>query len=304
MISPLLAALPAILSPRADDNPLSLDALLHELSSQDQEDPRRPRPFDPEPVEPALQEGFESLRAEVARLSVAGWTRVREWDSQPAKLRLAEDLGLESAGGIRLSYVADGIAARLTLAVEFTQMSGRGTFPEDFSYDEGNFRGNAPFSTRGAVLFARGLLTWKHAIWSDRRSWLGPVVGLELPRIHLGIRQPGVDQSTEDYTQFLPYPVVGLASELQMDDRIALSFHVFGTRVPRLGTPFQEGGQLIMSASTLAGAAKLEVRLADGLAFTVGIEGRTWFGSLHSREDGNELELRWLGILLGIDLRW
>lgn len=162
--------------------------------------------------------------------------------------------------------------------------------------------GSSSRSCPAAECFRRAFRT-TNGIWSDRMSWLGPLVGLELPRVHLGIRQPGVDRSTEDYTQFLPYPVAGLASELQMDDRISLSFHIFGTRVPQVGTPFQEGRRLIMTASTFSGGMKLQVRLADGLVPPGGIEGRAWFGSLHSREDGNELELRWLGISLGIDLR-
>lgn len=246
-----------------------------------------------------------ALEAEARAWTMRGWTRVREWDRVPATLDLHEDLGLDAAGGLEVRGRLGLGGIELSLEIEMYSVAGSGRRDADFNYDEGRFRKDLPFSTHGSMVFVRPLLHLPGLFHHDATTSVGLLAGVEYARISLGIEQPlANDESSEQYSQFLPYPVAGLEASHVFFGAIALSARVLLGGSPEVATPFEEGGTLFMEARRLQVELRLRWQASAGLALTVSLGASAWSGRLHSVEDDNELEIAGATASVGFDLRW
>ncbi len=236
----------------------------------------------------------------------SGRTRVREFDSVPTPLDLAGDLGLESGSGVRLTAALDTASVRWAAELELFRLEGSGVLAGDFFYDEEHFVGGLSFTTEGDFLFARGLAEFKGALYESGDVRVGFVVGIEYPRIDIRIDQPGAPRggSSEQYNQFLPYPVAGIAAEWRLSESFTLSGRLLVGGTPPVPTPFQEGGTLTMQVLAFDLQLTASWRVTRGVTLTAGLEFQSWSGSLTSKEDGNELSFASPTATVGIEIRW
>ncbi len=288
--------------PLGNDLPVSLAVAPPRRRQQDEPMERPPR-FDPAP--PAAGGGHLSVSGALEMKFLSGRTKVRERDSRPEWLDLDGDLGLGEAPGFRVSMSLESRRFRGFLEFESAQAGGEGVSDRDFAYDEGEFKAGIPYETSVSIYFARAGLSFKRAFVDRPTASFGFMIGLEYPRISLGIEQPGSGESTsEQYDQFLPVPIVGLEGELRITSSLTLSGRAFFGYVKDLPTPFTEGGTLVMSVETFTVEAALTWQATAALRFTLGVGYQRWAGELHSGEDGNQLTFSAPQITIGLELRW
>jgi len=238
--------------------------------------------------------------------SISGTTKVRENDATPSKLNLSDDLGMDSAGGGRLVLRWDREQVTWFMELELFSSSGKGTFPRDFSYDEGSFKGGVPYTTTWTGFFGRAGVVFRNAFPEPvKGGWIGPMVALEYPRMSLSIKQPLANQASgEQYEQFMPYPVVGIAMSLPLDPSFTMSGRAFAGYMPTMPTAFTEGGRLKMSITTVNFELDLTWRILPWLRLTGGVGYQYWHGTLTSNEDGNDLEFGGPYAQVGLEVRW
>lgn len=296
----LWAALPD--HPLGDDLPVSLAVAPPRRRQQDEPMERPPR-FDPPPQ--ASGGNHLSVSGALEMKFLSGRTKVREHDSRPEWLDLNGDLGFGEAPGFRVSLAWDTRRFKGFLEYESAQAGGEGISDHDFSYDEGEFKGGLPYETSVSIYFARAGLSFKRAFVDRPSVSFGFLVGLEYPRVSLGIEQPGSGESTsEQYDAFLPVPILGLEGELRLSSSLTISGRMFFGYVQDLPTPFTEGGRLSMSVETFTVEASLNWQITASLRFTLGVGYQYWSGQLHSVEDGNQLTFSAPQVTIGLELRW
>lgn len=288
-------------------SPPDADALPTTLTLQEDEGPHRPgglRPVEREEARDPV-EGF-SIDFLFQLRSLGGSTKVREFDYNPTRMNLAEDLGFGNAGGGRLSFRWDTEHIQWFVEAEFYYGEGKGTMDGDFVYDEGFFKGGIPFQTHTSVFFARSGILFRDLLPPPvKGGWMAPLVGLEYPRMSLGIDQPlANEQTSEQYEQFVPYPILGLAFSVPVDASFTVSGRAYGGFVPKVPTPFAEGGRLHMEIATYVLEADLTWRLTPALRLTAGVGYQYWHGILTSGEDGNDLKIKAPYVQVGIEFRW
>jgi hypothetical protein len=268
-----------------------------------QGEPREPRPR-PERVERADSDAPAwtlAVRAEFSDFD--GWTRVREWDSEPATLDLEGDLGVGVLPGGRATLSRETRATSWFVEGEIVRGGGEGVYDVDFAYDEGEFKAGVPFETRAEFFFARGGVAFKRALWDGENGSLGPLVAVEWVRGYLGIFQEQ-DDSTENYTQFMPYPIAGLAGEWRLGSSLTIGLRAYAGYVPRMPTIFHEGGTMHMEVHTASVEVELAWQISAGARLTVGAGYRFWYGRLDSAEDDNELSMGGPQVTVGLEIRW
>lgn len=276
-------------------------------SLQEDEGPHPPGGFRPvereeesDPVESFSIDFVFQLR------SIGGTTKVREFDYVPARLNLAEDLGFGNAGVGRVSFRWDTAQFRWFVEAEFFYGTGKGQTTEDFVYDEGFFKGGIPFETHTAVFFARSGVALRGLLPDAvAGGWIAPLIGLEYPRMSVGIDQPLANEGTsEQYEQFIPYPILGLVASIPIGPTLTLDARAFGSWVPKVPTPFTEGGRMHMEIATYNVEANLVWRLTPAIRLTGGVGYQYWHGILTSGEDGNDLKIKSPYLEIGVEFRW
>jgi hypothetical protein len=245
-----------------------------------------------------------SVRAGAQFRWMFGSTRVRELNSMPDRLDLRRELGMDDTVGAHAEAWYEGEQARLGLEIDYFAPDGRGSVDHPFFYDEGNFLANVPFDTTSNFLFARATFAWKLLHWKDPSLWIGPMGGFEYPHFSLGLDQGPMHDSSEDYRQFMPYPVVGLAGRWDLTRDLDLDARLFGTYVDSWPTAFHEGGQLETTARTFDAEALLGWRVWGPLRLDVGATYQYFDGNLASHEDGNRIHFQSPGAILGLELRF
>jgi len=235
---------------------------------------------------------------------VGGKTRVREKASRPIWLDLHErDMGFGVTPGVHL-----GVGYRLRTIALFAELDGsradgRGQFSRDFSYDEGRFTGGIPYRTHADLYFGRLGVELPGAIWERRDVRISPFLALEYPRMSVGINQSAThDSSSEQYKQFVPYPIVGVAAEFQLTSTLKLSGRVYAGGVPEIPTPFQEGGRMYTKVLTACANVELSWQVSGSIRLFTGAGYQFWNGRLHSNEDGNNLRLESPFFLFGVEI--
>lgn len=232
-----------------------------------------------------------------------GHTRVREWDSNPALLRM-QDLGIAYVSGGHVECVRETRSLRWEIGADVFFASGSGRLNQDFDYDEGHFKGGIPFDSSGFFLFIRPLVIFKSLFGGSEKEWIAPVVGLEYPHLRVGISAEDGEKTTEGYKQFLPYPVGGIAARLPMSETLSLEARIVGSWVPDMPTPFEEGGTIRMSVVSVGAQAGISWTFSRVLSLHLTAEYVLWSGRLHSMEDDNRLTFSSPGFLAGLALRW
>lgn len=278
-------------------------------SRTQQEDEAYPRPDRISPVVRGTAPGdipnAFALHASFEWRAIQGSTQVRERDSHPALLDLDGDLGFGTGGGFRFAISKDTSKLRFFLDLELVYGTGQGQLDKDFQFDEGSFKAGIPFDVDLTAFFARPGLAIKNVFGSMEHGWIGLYFGLEYPRMNLGISQPGAGEASEEqFSQFMPYPVFGLAAHLDLSGSISFEARAFAGYVPSIGTPFTEGGQLKMSVETFNIEAELRWKVTRNIAFTLGAGYQYWHGMLTSNEDGNDLKLTCPQLTVGIEIRF
>lgn len=272
--------------------------------------PSKPRQEDETPrvpprTAPTLSYDQWSVEAGYRMRFLSGQTKVREFDSTPIWLDLRDDLGLEDAGAPYVKVMGDSPGVRWQLEAEFFRCWGEGMVSHDFDYDEDSFAGGTPFETFGEFIFVRATASIKRMLWSGDDGWLGPVFGLEYARMRVGIEQPlSGRHSTEDYHEFLPYPVLGFAGEWRLTPDLVIGGSVMGGWMPRVPTGRVEGGMLYMITRSVVIEARCSYHLDGPFFLTGSVQYQYWYGELKSIEDGNELLLNSLSFAIGLEVRW
>ena len=235
---------------------------------------------------------------------ISGKTRVREKASRPVWLDLQEhDIGFGPAPGFQLSLKVETRAVAWFLDVEWFHAQGRGMFPQNFDYDEGHFVADVPYRTSADLYMARAGFEVPGLIWRGRDTRISPFLGLEYPRVSLGIVQSGADQSSsEQYAQFIPVPIAGIAVEQRLSSTLTLAGRFYFGGVPHMPTPFMEGGRLYMRVLSIRADLELSWRLSDSIRLFAGAGYQYWNGRLDSHEDGNNLRMEMPLFTIGIDI--
>jgi hypothetical protein len=273
---------------------------------QDQEPPReRPSGVEAARLRGEEEPGLWSVSAAPTLLLMGGKTRVREWDSSPPWLNLSNDLGLDMASGVRLGFAYETRHVRWFLEVDLSRSTGGGQFDRNFDYDEGKFVAHVPYRTHADFFFSRAGIAFPGAIWERRDGRITPFIGLEYVRMSLGIDQPGTGQSTsEQYKQFIPYPIVGVMAELNLSETVTLSGRIYGGMMPHIGTPFMEGGRMQMTVETVGAEVELSWQASPTVRLFASVGFQYWNGRLWSPEDDNEFRMSGPAIRFGVEIGW
>jgi hypothetical protein len=275
-------------------------------ASQDQELPReRPPGTDAARLREELDPREWSWSIAPTLRIITGRTRVREFDSKPEWLDLAEDLGLDVGAGVRLGLTYETRRVRWFLEVDVARSQGTGRFDRDFSFDEGRFAGGVPYRTHADMFFARAGMAFPGAIWERRDGRISPFLGLEYVRMSVGIDQPATGQSTsEQYEQFIPYPIAGVIVEVNLSDSMTLSGRLYGGLLPRVPTPYTEGGRMHMTVETIGLDLEISWQLTGALRVFGGAALQYWNGRLDSIEDDNQFRQATPMLRVGIEIGW
>ncbi len=273
---------------------------------QDRGEPERPSR--PDQLRATVLTDWEdafSTAATVVFRFPQGSTRVREKKSVPALLKLDGDLDLDSAAGGRLSFRVGTPSLYGFGEVEAFKSAGHGIRSTDFSYDEGSFKGGVPYRSGITGVFARAGVAFKDVLPDPvPGSWMAPFVGLEYPLFSLAVKQGSIDSSSEQWKQFVPYPIVGVLWSVPLEEDLKLLLRAYAGYVPTMDTPFVEGGRLTMSIATFNAEATLTWRLSPSIRLTGSLGWQYWHGTLNSHEDGDNLTLKGLITTFGIEIAW
>ena len=267
--------------------------------------PERPSDLEGARLREQPEPGLWSLTAAPTLIFMGGRTRVREWNRVPAWLDLSGDLGMGATRGIRLGASYETRAVRWFLEMDLARADGRGQFDRDFNYDEGKFTGGVPYESHGDFYFARAGVALPGAIWERRDGRISPFIGLEYVRLSVGIDQPATGESTsEQYAQFMPYPIAGVTVDLNLSDRVTLSGRFYGGMMPDVGTPFMEGSRMQMKVETVGVDVEVSWQATLSLRLFAGVGYHYWNGRLHSVEDDNEFRMSAPLLRLGFEIGW
>jgi hypothetical protein len=268
-----------------------------------EEEPQRPRSWSDAQVRRTEDHLWSLTVAPTVRL-ISGKTRVRELDSRPIWLDLGEpDFGFGPAPGIQLALKVETRLLRWFIELDLTHAQGRGKLSQDYSYDEGNFVGAIPYRTHADLIFARAGFEVPGLIWQTRNTRISPLLGVEYPRMSVGIDQKATgSNSSEQYEQFIPVPIAGIAVEQRIASSLMLTGRFYFGGVPNMPTPFQEGGRLRTRVLTTRAELELSWQLIDSIRLFAGAGYQYWTGRLWSFEDGNNLRLETPILTVGLDL--
>lgn len=271
-----------------------------------QEDQReRPGTLDAARLRDAEESGEWSTRVAPTFRMIGGKTRVREFDYKPIWLDNSGNLGLDVGTGIRIGVAYETPSMLWFLELDLTRSQGSGRMDHDFWYDEDNFKGGVPYKTHADLFYGRMGLALPGALWERRNARLSPFVGLEYVRMSVGIDQPATGKGTsEQYEQFIPYPIFGVLGELRLSSSLTLSGRLYGGIMPNVATPFEEGGRLYMRVQTFGLDAEISWNATEAIRLFAGIGYQYWNGRLRSVEDGNEFRLSAPLVTAGIEVRW
>jgi hypothetical protein len=249
--------------------------------------------------------GEWSIRIAPTFRLIGGKTRVREFDFNPIWLNNSGDLGLDAGTGIRVAVTYETRRVLWFLELDLTGSRGSGQMDHDFYYDEDFFKGGVPFKTHADLFFARMGVGLPGAVWESRTARVSPFVGLEYVRMSVGIDQPAAGIGTsEQYEQFIPYPIFGLLGELRLGPSWMLSGRLYGGIMPNVPTPFTEGGRLYMRVQTVGLDAEISWQASDAIRLFAGLGYQYWNGRLRSTEDGNEFRLSAPLVSAGVEIHW
>lgn len=278
----------------------------HARRKQDQELPtERPSGVDAARLREEDELGMWSASVAPTLILMGGKTRVREWDSTPPWLNLSNDLGMDMGTGIRLGFAYETRRVRWLLELDLARTAGNGRFDRKFDYDEGHFAGDVPYRTHASMFFGRGGIAFPGAIWESRDGRVSPFVGLEYVRLSVGIDQPATGEGTsEQYEQFIPYPIAGVIAELKLSGTVTLLGRLYGGFMPDVGTPFIEGGRLHMTVETVGADLEISWQASPNVRLFASVGYQYWNGRLWSAEDDNEFRMSAPMIRLGIEIGW
>lgn len=250
-----------------------------------------------------------SLRLETVYRWIRGTTEVDEFDVEGTRLNLNEDFDIEPTAGLRLGLSKSWDRLRLDAEAEYFQFRGAGQpeapfrFKDDeFKYDEGSFSVGVPFKIDGHFLLTRGLLAWEVR---ENVPGLRLIAGVEYPHFNLGVKADDGERSTEDYFEYLPYPIAGISYERKIDDRFSWETRLLGTWFAELPTYRYEGGMLKMSVREIDLSSRLTYNLSDHFSLSLG--AGYWIYTTRMRssdEDDNKFDLRSPSISLGLEYRF
>lgn len=246
-----------------------------------------------------------SLRFSPALERLSGHIAVRENTTPGTRLDLDRDIGLRTAAGADVRFEADAPSMRFQGDLE--EMFGWGGHASrmPINWNGATFSTPSQIRDHASLLVVRPSLAFKALGPDPVQAWIGPLVGVEYPFMTVSFKTNLQKGSLEDWTHFLPYPVLGLSGHLQLAQSLSLDPRLTAGYLPNLPTPFIEGGRLYVSARP---AVQIEIpltwRLGPSLDVSFAATYRYWSGRDHSIEDGNTLTLSSPGILLGVGYHW
>jgi hypothetical protein len=236
---------------------------------------------------------------------ISGHTSVRENEVQGSHLGFHGDLGLTYASGFELAFLANQPTWQFTMEVEYLIGFGSQTVDETFFYNGHTYVGPSHVRDHLQMLTVRPQFALKLFTFPEKRAWVGPVIGLEYPYYLLSVKSNTQPNSLEDWTHFLPYPVLGAAGRIVLTDGLTGELRVTGGYVPNLPVPYVEGGRLYVSARpTIFVEAPLGWRVSPSLELSAIFSFQYWSGVDHSMEDGNILTFSAAGVLVGLAYHW
>jgi len=272
---------------------------------QQEDERQRPGSLDGARLRDPEEPGEWTTRIAPTFRMIGGKTRVREFDFDPIWLDNSGDLGMNVGTGIRVAIAYESPRVLWFLEVDLSRSQGSGQMDHDFYYDEDYFKGGVPYRTHADLFFARMGFAFPGGVWESRNARISPFIGLEYVRLSVGIDQPASGIGTsEQYEQFMPYPIFGLLGELRLSPGWTLAGRLYGGIMPNVATPFEEGGRLYMRVQTFGFDAELSWNATDAIRLFAGIGYQYWNGRLRSVEDGNEFRLSAPLVTAGVQIAW
>jgi hypothetical protein len=215
-----------------------------------------------------------------------GYIQVRESELRGTRLRLRDDLGVDTSEAVSLTgryHVTDRDAVRATLLYYF--LDGTADFDRAKVWD-GQLIG--PGRVAANFDFWRATLAYERLLFDlGGRTRVTGSVGATY--VHLNAK---VEKKAEDfYLQELPVPVAGLRLEYRLADRFTVWGSVEGGGLPRVDSLRKEGGTVWLEQHHADAGIGVTYAISPSVFVGAGYQLTYFFQHEHSHEDGNTFQL-------------
>jgi hypothetical protein len=229
----------------------------------------------------------------------SGYVEVREFDLRGTRLRLRDDLGVDTSEAVSLTgrYLFTGRdAVRATFLYYF--LDGTAHFDRAKVWD-GQLIGPGRVQTN--FDFWRATAAYERALFDLGPS--GRVTGsLGATYVHLNAR---IQKKAEDfYLQEWPVPIAGLRVDYRLTDRLGISTSLEGGALPRVDSLRNEGGAVSLEQHHANAGLSVTYAMTANMSLGASYQLTYFFQREHSREDGNRFQLLDNSVRLHVDLRF
>lgn len=246
-----------------------------------------------------------AIRGSLVGRALEGHVQVREHAIEGTRLGLERDLGYGFQLGGRGEFAADSSDLELTAQVEFLDGSASRTAPRDYFFNGSLYPAGESTRTLTHFLTVRMHAVFKNIFGAVSGGWTGPLIGIEYDYYLMNVTSSLNKHSSEDWTHYYPYPVIGWAGEALLTDGLGVTGRATVGYLPNVPSGFIEGGRLHVSVRpsvwvdmSLFWQASRSVRLSAGFNY------QYWNGADHSVEDGNKLTFSAPGVSLSFEYSW
>lgn len=246
-----------------------------------------------------------SFRLAPAYRRLGGSVQVRENLVSGDRLQLGSEVGLDQAVGANVQFEID--TKQICFVTEVEELFGFGgrSSTADFAWNGTVYHAPSQVRAHASFLTMRNDVSFKLAGDPSTGAWVGPLVGLEWPYYTMSIGTNRQHGSIEEWTHYLPFPIVGASGNLPLGDAWSLQPRFCAGYLPNIASPFTEGGRLYVSVRP---TATLEVplvwRVSSSVDLVLTATRQYWHGGDHSDEDDNRLWMWSAGVMVGVGFRW
>ena len=229
----------------------------------------------------------------------SGYVQVREFELKGTRLRLRDDLGVDTSEAVGLT-TRYHLTARDAIRANFIYYFLDGTSHSDRARAwDGQAVGPGRITTN--LDFMRLTAAYERALFDigDR----GRVTGSGgLTYVHLNAR---LDRKAEDfYLQEFPVPLVGARFDYRLTDRLAATASLEGGALPRVDSLRTEGGTVYLEQRHADAGLGLTYALRHNVSVGAGYSFTYFFQHENSHEDDNRIQLMDHAVRLHVDVRF
>jgi len=257
-------------------------------------------------TDPSKPETEFSIRVSPLYRWISGTGQAREDPVPGTRLGLNEDLGVEQQAGVNVQVELDTRSVHALMEIEEAYGFGGTSTGDPFAWTGTVYDAPSQVRSHSSFLTLWTLVAFKLIPMDMLRSWIGPVVGLEYPNYTVSTGTNRQHGTTEEWSHYLPYPVVGAAGYLEIDKEFSLRPWVTVGYLPNVPTPFTEGGGRI--EVSVRPSVNVEIplvwRAGSSVDLTLSATFQYWSGWDHSDEEENRLTFWSTGLMAGASVRW